>query len=232
MTDKICFVVSSIGAFGSTTRKHADDVLEHLINPVCDELGFKVIRVDQESASGNINASIINHLKNDPLVIADMTGHNPNAFYELGFREALGLPLVPIIQKDENLPFDVSSNRTLLYSMHVAEIEKSKEELRNMIQSYSNFNPYNQSEETELNLADIDTKLDKFINELNLSNIDTKLDEILDKLKQDTTINTSLFQNTYTPMIDESWMKKFQTRNQINLDSSSIASRLSSPEDK
>ena len=99
MSDKTCFVVTAIGSPGDATNKHANKVLRNLIQPVCEELGYNVVRVDQESSSGNINDSIISHLKHDHLVIADMTGHNPNAFYELGFRQALELPLVPIIER-------------------------------------------------------------------------------------------------------------------------------------
>jgi hypothetical protein len=44
---------------------------------------------------------------NDPLAIADLSDPNPNVFYELAIRQAIGKPLVQIIQKDEKIPFDV-----------------------------------------------------------------------------------------------------------------------------
>lgn len=93
MTEKICFIVTAIGESGTETRDRADEVFSYLISPVCEELGYKPVRVDQVDAVDNINETIINYLKTAPMVVADMTGHNPNAFYELGFRQALELPL-------------------------------------------------------------------------------------------------------------------------------------------
>ena len=139
MSDKTCFVVTAIGSPGDATNKHANKVLRNLIKPVCEELGYNVVRVDQESSSGNINDSIISHLKHDHLVIADMTGHNPNAFYELGFREALNRPMIPIIHHGESLPFDVSSNRTIMYSLEVEDIDVAKNKLHEMIKSFDGF---------------------------------------------------------------------------------------------
>ncbi|WP_447466126.1 hypothetical protein [Streptococcus respiraculi] len=170
MTEKTCFVVTAIGTPGTPTHAHADKVLTYLIRPVCEELGYKVIRVDQESFTGNINESIINHLKTDELVIADMTEHNPNAFYELGYREALGLPLIPIIKYNEKLPFDVASNRTILYDTDVAEIENSKRALKEMVKSIGDFNMENikkSKDKPESNLTTIEKKIDEILHKLN-----------------------------------------------------------------
>lgn len=200
--NKVCFVVSAIGAPSSPTRYHSDNVLEHLIKPVCSDLGFDVIRVDQESSTGNINDSIINHLKSDELVIADMTEHNPNAFYELGFRQALNLPLIPIIQKDQHLPFDVSNQRTLFYSLHIAEIESSKSQLRSMIESYQ-FKPTSTSDETTspVNFSSIDQKLDKIIrllskkDSLSTLNLDSSTTNHLQRLEDNSSSIPNYFSN-------------------------------------
>ncbi|MDS8788346.1 hypothetical protein RLL62_08515 [Streptococcus pneumoniae] len=93
MTEKICFIVTAIGESGTPTRERADNVYRYLIAPVCEELGYKPVRVDHVNAVDNINETVINYLKTAPMVIADMTDHNPNAFYELGFRQARELPL-------------------------------------------------------------------------------------------------------------------------------------------
>ena len=52
-------------------------------------LDINLFRVDHVNAVDNINETVINYLKTAPMVVADMTDHNPNAFYELGFRQAL-----------------------------------------------------------------------------------------------------------------------------------------------
>lgn len=46
-------------------------------------------------------------------MVADLTGHNPNVFYELAIRHAIRKPVVQIIQKGETIPFDVAQNRTI-----------------------------------------------------------------------------------------------------------------------
>ena len=139
MTEKICFIVTAIGESGTPTRERSDKVYKYLIAPVCEELGYKPIRVDHVNAVDNINETIINHLKTAPMVIADMTDHNPNAFYELGFRQALELPLVPIIESGGKIPFDVITTRTVFYDTDVSKIEESKSNLKAKIKSFENF---------------------------------------------------------------------------------------------
>ncbi|HFI0143499.1 TPA: hypothetical protein ACGPBJ_001251 [Streptococcus suis] len=163
MSNKTCFVVTAIGQAGSQERKQADKALTYLIEPVCSELNIQVIRVDRETTNGDINESILNHLKNDDLVIADLTGYNANAFYEFGYRQALGLPVVPIIKHDQRLPFDVISKRTVFYDTDVSEIEDSKSRLKNMILDFENFIMPNKRDDTKSELEIIIEKLDLII---------------------------------------------------------------------
>ena len=181
MTEKICFIVTAIGESGTPTRERADNVYKYLIAPVCEELGYKPVRVDHVNAVDNINATIINYLKTAPMVIADMTDHNPNAFYELGFRQALELPLVPIIRVGERLPFDVMTTRTVFYDTDVSKIEESKENLKSKIQSFENFKMPESSFDKSVTLDELDDKLTK------------KLDKILNLLEKN--------QSNYSPGI-------------------------------
>nr|DAR45011.1 MAG TPA: CMP/hydroxymethyl CMP hydrolase [Caudoviricetes sp.] len=181
MTEKICFIVTAIGESGTPTRERADNVYKYLIAPVCEDLGYKPVRVDHVNAVDNINATIINYLKTAPMVIADMTDHNPNAFYELGFRQALELPLVPIIKVGERLPFDVMTTRTVFYDTDVSKIEESKENLKSKIQSFENFKMPESSLDKSVTLDELDDKLTK------------KLDKILNLLEKN--------QSNYSPGI-------------------------------
>lgn len=208
MTEKICFIVTAIGESGTETRDRADEVLSYLIAPVCEELGYKPVRVDQVDAVDNINETIINHLKTAPMVIADMTGHNPNAFYELGFRQALELPLVPIIQVGNRLPFDVISQRTVFYNLSVGKIEQSKRDLKAKMKSFENFEmPENRSERS-LTLEDLN------------DNLTQKLNKILDLLKKQqsrspivNTLDFKLSQNDYQSILKDLPHKLNQVQN-------------------
>ena len=166
MSEKICFIVTAIGESGTPTRERADNVYRYLIAPVCEELGYKPVRVDHVNAVDNINETVINYLKTAPMVIADMTEHNPNAFYELGFRQARELPLVPIIKVGERLPFDVITTRTVFYDTDVAKIEDSKENLKSKILSFENFEMPESRAERSLTLDDLNDNLTEKLNKI------------------------------------------------------------------
>lgn len=111
--DKICFVIAPIGEEGSTERKRSDQILNHVITPVAQDCGYKAVRADRISEPGIITTQVIQHIIDDPLVIADLTGRNPNVFYELALRHALKKPTVQIIAESETIPFDVAAARTI-----------------------------------------------------------------------------------------------------------------------
>lgn len=48
--NKTCFIITPIGKEGTEIRKNADEVLEYIINPVCESFGYSVVRADKMSA--------------------------------------------------------------------------------------------------------------------------------------------------------------------------------------
>jgi len=111
--DRPCFVIAPIGEEGSDTRKRSNQVLKHIIVPAAAECGYQAVRADQISEPGIITSQVIQHIINDPLVIADLSEGNANVFYELALRHVLAKPLVQIIRKGERIPFDVAGMRTV-----------------------------------------------------------------------------------------------------------------------
>lgn len=90
------------------------------IRAVAEDLGFQVIRIDQESFVGNIVEAIWDAIRHSDVVIADLTNHKPNVYYEMGISHALGKPtLLTVFSRDgnvpEDIPFDVKIQRIIPY---------------------------------------------------------------------------------------------------------------------
>jgi hypothetical protein len=135
---KSCFFVCPIGDENTPQRQRSDTVLEFIIEPVCEELGFKVTRVDKLYSVDRIDNTIYEYLKTADLVIADMSDHNPNAFYEMGFRHALGKPLIPIMVEGTKIPFDVANLRTITYVTN--DLKKAHEAKNRLKETIISFN--------------------------------------------------------------------------------------------
>ena len=135
--EKKCFVVSPIGETTSTTRVRADKVFRHVIQPAVTACGYAtIVRSDMDPRPGMIGSQIINHLLDDDLVVADLTDHNPNVFYELAIRHAVQKPTVQIIQSGQRIPFDVSPMRTIeLDHSDLDSAANCREQLERQIQA-------------------------------------------------------------------------------------------------
>ncbi len=134
---KKCFVISPIGAEGSDTRTNADKLFKYIIKPVCEDCDFEPIRVDKLNDANSITQTIIDHLEKSELVIADITEHNPNVFYEMGYRARTKKPIIHLKSKGENLPFDITTIRTLEYDLtDLDNVEQIKERLIKTIESF------------------------------------------------------------------------------------------------
>ena len=136
---KKCFVVCPISDEGSNIRKRSDQLLKHIIKPACQECGFdEPERVDMIANPNSITDKILECLRTYDLVIVDLTDHNPNVFYELGYRVALSKPLVQLKSKSDTIPFDVANINTLDYDLtDLDEADKTRNRLTAMIKTFS-----------------------------------------------------------------------------------------------
>lgn len=130
---KTCFVVAPIGKEGSPIRKRSDKVLR-ILQEALSPYGYEPVRSDQIAKPGMISHTMIQLLAEAPLVVADLTGANPNVYYELAIRHAVKKPIIQLIAKGEKLPFDVGDMRTIPIDMSdmlqaVADIKDSVEEI-------------------------------------------------------------------------------------------------------
>ncbi len=83
-----------------------------------------------------ITSQVIQHIVDDPLVIADLTERNPNVFYELAIRHVIRKPLVQLIKKAEQIPFDVAGTRTIhIDHQDLDSVEEAKEEIIAQVRS-------------------------------------------------------------------------------------------------
>jgi hypothetical protein len=131
---KICFYVAPIGEPDSEARQHSDLILASLVEPALAELDLKVLRADAIARPGVITKQVIEHVAKARLVVADLSFHNPNVFYELAFRHATRKPVLHLIRAFDPIPFDLDQFRTIridtsgLYSF-VPQIETYRAEI-------------------------------------------------------------------------------------------------------
>jgi hypothetical protein len=129
-----CFVVSAFGANTDEQRRHKQ-VLRHLIRKVLGER-FEVVRADEIDDEGLITNQIIEHLIEDDLVVADLTGLNPNVFYEVAVRHAAQKPIVHLITAGQDIPFDVANMRAVSYALDDPDVlEAAQEDLSRKVRA-------------------------------------------------------------------------------------------------
>ena len=175
---KKCFIVSPIGNEGTDVRKRADQLFKHIIQPICEKCNFEAIRVDQLNLSDSITQTILDYLKDSELVIADLTGHNPNSFFEIGYRTSLKKPIIHLKQKGEHIPFDIASIRAFDYDLtDLDAVEDTKERLEKTINSFS-YDSLEKSSTVESNnlvllINEMQYKLDALLEDIKKMNSET-----------------------------------------------------------
>ena len=119
-----CFVISPIGQEGSDIKRHADEVFEHIIVPAMNQCGVVPHRSDHLTAPGKISDQMFARILGDDLCIAILTGFNPNVFYELAIAHAGRRPVIIMMEKGKELPFDVKDLRCVYYDFWPTNVIK------------------------------------------------------------------------------------------------------------
>lgn len=118
---------------------------DDLIKPVIEkEFQINVVKSGDmfDANNSNIMENIWTSINTSKFIICDLSGKNPNVFYELGIANTIGKPVITICDEDSfkkdydgKLPFDVSTTNTIFYSDTAVGAKKFESKLKATVKS-------------------------------------------------------------------------------------------------
>jgi hypothetical protein len=91
------------------------DVYQIGIKEACEAAGAYCERVDEQIFAETILQRIYNQISKADFIVADMTGRNPNVFYEVGYAHALGKRTILLTKSAADIPFDLKHFPHIVY---------------------------------------------------------------------------------------------------------------------
>lgn len=105
-----------------------DDIYQLGIKNACISAGAYCERVDEQIFVENILERVYNQIAKADIIISEMTGRNPNVFYETGYAHALSKRVILLTQNANDIPFDLKHYPHIIYNGKIAllktELEK------------------------------------------------------------------------------------------------------------
>lgn len=133
--------------------KEADYIFKEIIEPAVKEALSDDVDINIEIAttkSGAINKNIVREIAESDYAIVDITGNNPNVFFELGMRYVFKeRTTILLMQENTKIPFDTHNYRHIKYSLKY----KGDDKLKADIISYIKESEYDKSELTSDSLV-------------------------------------------------------------------------------
>lgn len=103
--------------------KEFEDVYKFGIKETAEKCGLVAERVDEQHFSETILERIYRQIENSDFVIADMTGRNPNVFYEVGYAHAKGKQCALITKDADDIPFDLKHHPHVIYDGSISDLK-------------------------------------------------------------------------------------------------------------
>jgi hypothetical protein len=97
-----CFVAMNI-------HPSLDDAFFNGIIPAIEAAGYRPLRIDQKEHANLIDDEIFGEIRTSRFLVADLTNQRQSVYFETGFAEGLGLPVIWTCQEDDfdNRHFDI-----------------------------------------------------------------------------------------------------------------------------
>ena len=102
-----------------------NDVWKLGIKDTCEKAGAYCERVDEQIHNERILDRIYNQINKADIIVADMTGKNPNVFYEVGYAHALGKTVLLIVKEEVDIPFDLRHHPFIIYKNSITKLQKA-----------------------------------------------------------------------------------------------------------
>jgi len=113
---------------------HVKEAFESAFKPACAACGFDALIIRDKPHNNGITDEIIVEIKKSKFVIVDFTFKNNGAYWEAGYAQGLGRPIIRSCKKDwfntHGLHFDVKHYRTIIWEDSEHLIKELKENIR------------------------------------------------------------------------------------------------------
>jgi len=119
--------------------KELDSVVDEYFKPAVDQTGFNLFRLTEKPRAGLIDDRMRVEIRTSRFLIADLTHGNQGAYWEAGFAEGLGKPVIYTCKKeifkdpDTKPHFDANHHLTILWDP--AALSDAVEELKATIRA-------------------------------------------------------------------------------------------------
>lgn len=119
-----CFIAMPITTHPEDAERWDDQehwlhVMDVLFVPAVERAGFEAVR-PITSGADVIHSEIFKHITGADMLLCDLSGHNPNVFFELGVRTSLNLPVALVRDEHTRLPFDTGTVNTYTYESRIS----------------------------------------------------------------------------------------------------------------
>src|SRR5262245_57913520 len=109
-----CFVVMPFHALFETEY-------QRVLKPAIEGTGLECVRGDEIYSRAAIINDIWQSLRQSRVVVAELSGQNPNVMYEIGLAHAIGKPVIVLTRNQEDVPFDLKGLRYLFHDTNNPE---------------------------------------------------------------------------------------------------------------
>jgi len=130
----VCGIVMPISELDGCSEEHWSDVHEIILEAI-DDAGFEANLVSNADDVGIIQKRIIQNLYDNPIVVCDVSGKNPNVMFELGLRLAFDKPTIIVKDDKTSYSFDTAPIEHIEYprDLRFSKIVEFKSKLSDKI---------------------------------------------------------------------------------------------------
>ncbi|GAI10387.1 unnamed protein product, partial [marine sediment metagenome] len=109
INESLVFVLSPFSkAFNTIFNDHIKTTVENIENYTC-------IRADDIYDNRPIIEDVWKSINEARIIISELTGRNPNGFYETGIAHTVGKEVILLTQSIDDVPFDLKHLRCIVY---------------------------------------------------------------------------------------------------------------------
>lgn len=136
-----CFIIMPYGKkrLDSGEEFDWDTFYKEFIKNAIEDIGMEPVIAGSIYETDTILESVWKGIQEAEIIIADLTGQNPNVLYELGLAHVIGKRVVLLARKGENIPQDIVHTKQVRYDLdNYLDVGRFKEEFKKCVSAARN----------------------------------------------------------------------------------------------